>query len=287
MRAICLLALIIFYLISPEIKAQIKLEDNKINDVTFEAKLLELINNDIEYLKGDSAEKSNILGQKIYTSKIMFPEFTYSRFIENTMVAVGGELKGEFYSSLTFQTTEANEFLTREIDRLLMKSIPGYTMDNTALEFVANGQDIINGVAFYNQNKSTIVALVESKDHLIRMTIFQYTYFRRQPYDTKKVGFYVGESSNFVIAPLYDAADFFREGLALVNIGGKRLKGRNYYDTDDIKGGKFAFINRNGDIIIPFTECDSAYPFRSGTACFISKGKKTWIDKTGKAINVE
>lgn len=77
---------------------------------------------------------------------------------------------------------------------------------------------------------------------------------------------YINKKGEYVINPQFEAADFFRDGLALV-------KSSN---------GKVGFINKNGEYVIP-AEYKDATHFADGLAFVVSDGGyPTCINKSGK-----
>jgi hypothetical protein len=87
------------------------------------------------------------------------------------------------------------------------------------------------------------------------------------PYDSDggKWGYHDG-AGKVVIAPQFDFAADFREGLAMVG-----------------KGGKLGFINCKGAWIIP-PDFDDATSFFEGVAAVKAHGKYGYIDKQGKTV---
>lgn len=80
-----------------------------------------------------------------------------------------------------------------------------------------------------------------------------------------KYGF-VDKTGEMVIPLVYDYADNFSEGLALVR-----------------KGGKYGWIDKTGKIVIPL-EYDFAHSFSEGLACVRKNRKYGFIDQTGKVV---
>lgn len=77
---------------------------------------------------------------------------------------------------------------------------------------------------------------------------------------------YINTNGKTVIAPVFDEANEFSEGLASVMIN-----------------RKWGYINRNGEIVI-HPQFDSAFLFTEGVAEISKDGKYGFIDKTGNII---
>ncbi|MFH0933083.1 MAG: WG repeat-containing protein [Nitrospirota bacterium] len=98
---------------------------------------------------------------------------------------------------------------------------------------------------------------------------------------------FIDKTGQIIIKPKFDFACNFREGLALVNIGGKPLK-RPCWDIVEtwecIEGGKWGYINKIGDIVIDI-KFKYAWHFAEGLAEVSIDGKKWgYIDKTGNYV---
>jgi len=114
-------------------------------------------------------------------------------------------------------------------------------------------------------------------------------------------------TSYLVIAPKFDEASYFQEGLAKVRIGDKYgyidKTGKTVipiqFDSIDVYefqeglakvkiGGKWGYIDRTGEIVIPPTFEDSYYhivgDFHKGLAKVKIDGEWGYIDKTGKMV---
>lgn len=84
-----------------------------------------------------------------------------------------------------------------------------------------------------------------------------------------------------VIEATYADAQRFSEGLAAVNIGGKKVPFRPF-----IHGGKWGYIDSKGTLVIP-ASFDSAGPFCEGLALVTGLGHFRYIDRSGRtAIEV-
>lgn len=101
--------------------------------------------------------------------------------------------------------------------------------------------------------------------------------------DGGKWGYRDGSGAT-VIAPLFDGASAFAEGLAAVNVGGKHVHGT-------LKGGAWGYIDRAGKwVVLP--RFANARDFRGGLAMvetpgvgFYEKGaRRFYIDPTGREI---
>lgn len=78
---------------------------------------------------------------------------------------------------------------------------------------------------------------------------------------------YINPTGDFVVQPTYDDAWGFSEGLAKV-----------------IKNGKVGFINLKGNVVIPLSYDDSYHWFDEGFTAVSKKDKWGIINKQGKAI---
>lgn len=92
---------------------------------------------------------------------------------------------------------------------------------------------------------------------------------------------YMDETQRVVIEPQFDEADDFSEGLAHVNIGGKRF---SHYDRG-LQGGEHFYIDKTGKRIIDANKCgiseriNLATSFSEGMAriCLVERvGSHTW-----------
>ncbi|MDR1347148.1 MAG: WG repeat-containing protein [Prevotellaceae bacterium] len=101
-----------------------------------------------------------------------------------------------------------------------------------------------------------------------------------------KYGF-VDKTGNESIPLKYDFARSFSDGLAAVNVGGQwssidpefsAVFGNALQGYVSFKGGKWGFINTNGEVVIPFIY-DNAESFSKGTAQVVLNGSPQTIDK--------
>ncbi len=90
------------------------------------------------------------------------------------------------------------------------------------------------------------------------------------PFPRKGKYGYRDASGAFVIAPQFDYAGEFCEGLAVVGVG-------KFPDT------KWGYINRQGHIVIP-AQFAGAHDFSEGMAAVSAGGKLGYIDRTGKLV---
>lgn len=94
--------------------------------------------------------------------------------------------------------------------------------------------------------------------------------------DQGKFGFF-DRTGRTIIAPQYDFALSFSEGLAAVCAGCRKTAddGEGHYS---IVGGRWGYIDRRGRVVIPlrYEEADS---FKKGRARVLSGGKPRFIDK--------
>lgn len=93
-----------------------------------------------------------------------------------------------------------------------------------------------------------------------------------------RIGFF-NQSGKIVVAPFYDFARPFSNGLAAVCNGcEKEIIDEHYI----MKGGKWGFIDKNGEIVIPLKYND-VNDFENGTAK-VKTDKWIEIDKQGKIV---
>ena len=95
------------------------------------------------------------------------------------------------------------------------------------------------------------------------------------PYRSGELWGYCTKDKKIVIPPIYEYADWFRDGLALVS---KDCVADCYENYD----GVFGFIDSTGKVIIPISYSD-AFPFKKGTA-YVRESGEDWyeIDTKGK-----
>lgn len=120
---------------------------------------------------------------------------------------------------------------------------------------------------------------------------------QKAPY---KTGF-VNQTGRFVIAPRFDAAKPFAEGLAPVKTNGRwgyiDLKGKvvispRYDDAHPFSGqralvednGRYGYIDPSGAIAIELQLFESASSFREGFARVMMNGQYGFIDETGRSV---
>lgn len=97
--------------------------------------------------------------------------------------------------------------------------------------------------------------------------------------DGDKTGF-VDRAGKVVIAPKFDAAGSFCEGLAPVCMGCKEIPRGEH---SEMVGGQWGFVDRNGAVVIPIG-FDSATGFMEGGAT-VGKGGRTFrIDRRGAEL---
>jgi hypothetical protein len=90
------------------------------------------------------------------------------------------------------------------------------------------------------------------------------------PFPRKGKYGYRDAAGAFVIAPQFDYAGEFSEGLAVVGVG-------KYPDT------KWGYINRLGQVVVP-AQFAGAHDFSEGMAAVSLGGKLGYIDITGKLV---
>ncbi len=96
-----------------------------------------------------------------------------------------------------------------------------------------------------------------------------------------KFGFY-NERGKVIVAPRFDFASTFREGLAAVCLKCRKSR-ENAEGHYSIVGGRWGYINRRGVIIIPL-RFEDAENFEQGAANVQSNGQSSRIDKRGRII---
>ena len=88
-----------------------------------------------------------------------------------------------------------------------------------------------------------------------------------KPFEDSSTGKYGFKHNGTIVIPArYDAAWYFREGLARVKIN-----------------GKYGFIDKSGTLVIP-ARYDDAWPFSEGLAGVEINGKRGFIDKSGTLV---
>lgn len=87
---------------------------------------------------------------------------------------------------------------------------------------------------------------------------------------------FINEKGDIVIKPQFDWMHNFSDGLASVNIGGYIDKREIDKGKAGITGGKWWFINKNGDYVIELKDVRS-YEFKEGLA-----NAKIWVDNDYK-----
>ena len=88
------------------------------------------------------------------------------------------------------------------------------------------------------------------------------------------------------IAPEYDLVRLFHDGRAVVNVGGKGISKRGLLDTTTyFGGGRWGFIDRTGNVVIPLQFLD-ADPFSESKArVTLEDGTQWFIDRSGQLID--
>ena len=96
-----------------------------------------------------------------------------------------------------------------------------------------------------------------------------------------KFGFY-NERGKVIVAPRFDFASTFREGLAAVCLKCRKSQedAEGHYS---IVGGRWCYINRRGVIVVPL-RFEEAENFEQGAANVQSNGKSSRIDKRGRIL---
>lgn len=128
---------------------------------------------------------------------------------------------------------------------------------------------------WYNENKDVCgleePLMPESTTEVIDKICFNYGNYG-----------YKNRAGEFVIEPQYSDANFFYNGLALVN-----LKYGNYCSNDgvDYNGNHFGFIDGSGKMVIDFKYREATSFNKYGVAVVVdSEGNQYMIDKTGTEI---
>lgn len=99
--------------------------------------------------------------------------------------------------------------------------------------------------------------------------------------DGGKTGFIDG-SGKIVVAPQFDAAGSFCDGLAPVCMGCKEIRKGEH---TEVVGGQWGFVDRTGAVVIPIAY-DTADGFIEGTARVGKGGRAFRIDRKGKELAV-
>jgi hypothetical protein len=108
-------------------------------------------------------------------------------------------------------------------------------------------------------------------------------------YDTKPAKYgYIDHFGNIVLAPQFDHAESFSEGLAVVCSGQYHRPGRGFWLTQEeaakMRTHRCGFIDHAGQLIIPYS-WDWVDSFHDGKARFREGNKSGYVDKTGKVIS--
>lgn len=96
----------------------------------------------------------------------------------------------------------------------------------------------------------------------------------------KKFGFF-DQKGKIIIAPQFDFAFPFHEGLAAICIGCKETPEGEYRY---VKGGRWGYIDKRGTMVIP-ARFEEGGTFEKGKAEVKWNGKKVFIDRRGLIIN--
>ena len=110
---------------------------------------------------------------------------------------------------------------------------------------------------------------------------------------------YIDKTGQFAIAPQFDQASDFRDGIAMVRKGGAiffineagdkvleselELLGFVEGFSPAKRNGKWGFVNIRGQTVIPF-KYQSANVFSEGLACVVFAGKLGYVDRSGKVV---
>lgn len=97
--------------------------------------------------------------------------------------------------------------------------------------------------------------------------------------DQGKVGF-LDASGRVVVAPRFDGAGAFCEGLAVVCVGCTTRKSGEH---DEWVGGRWGYIDRSGGWAIA-PRFDAAEPFADGRAEVVKNGARLEIDRRGQIV---
>ncbi|MFN2596364.1 MAG: WG repeat-containing protein [Pyrinomonadaceae bacterium] len=97
--------------------------------------------------------------------------------------------------------------------------------------------------------------------------------------DTNKRCGYVNKSGEVVIAPQYNEAGDFSEGLAAVRVGRRG----NVIGSEDEQTGKWGYIDRAGGVVMPL-QFQNAHDFAEGLAPVKIGAKWGYVDAGGKTV---
>ena len=105
------------------------------------------------------------------------------------------------------------------------------------------------------------------------------------PIEVKNKWGYTDRTGKIVIAPQFEDADSFREGLAPVKIRGEQTVWCPADESGNRAGFtmRWGFIDKTGKFVIP-AQFESAAPFSEELAVIHQCGKAFFIDKTGKTV---
>ncbi|MDR0683458.1 MAG: WG repeat-containing protein, partial [Dysgonamonadaceae bacterium] len=136
------------------------------------------------------------------------------------------------------------------------------------------------------------MALSFSNYMIIRIMQYDEYYDDYDNYDNYNVGYenglllvrknykygFIDKFGRKAIPLVYDYATSFEQGIARVSIGEHKYKNYKY------QGGKWSFIDRKGNVIIPFQYYQYVHNFSEGLAAVKKEDRWGYIDKDGKVI---
>ncbi len=241
----------------------------------FPEKLFEVVDDDISHYTGKTIDTTKG-GAIEYRSNLSFTNFDSSWI-----------MKSKTSCTLIFKCSKSNEIVSNAMTQIMNNGISGYQFDPSFNEKKAG---VKRAFCLTNRLKTTTFSIIDFDQAGFLMMIENIDFMSAKVhYDYKsKWGFQEVVKFNFVIPQKYDAvASFFYEGMGRVNIGGKPWKGAKKSDyeyglrIDGATGGKYGFLNRKGEEVIPLIY-DDARDFSAGAALVMKGGKWGFVDRTGK-----
>lgn len=254
---------------------------NQANDASqsqvFRTDLTEILDADIKNYEGTFIDKTTIPGYRLYKSKKNVSLFT------NTFYASNSPDLTNLNVAMLFSSTETpSSALVNELDKIIASGLPGFKNEKEELmKGYGKAKDFKRGVELHNKKHTVKVIFAENLNGSINLTIINVILVSTIKYHNNQTHIYGFKDMplyNWVIDPKYDVSESFSDGLARVIENPKPGK---EYPVDSIKGGKWGFIDRNGDEVIPL-KYEYASAFKDGYAQVKLKGKVFWIDKKGK-----
>lgn len=155
---------------------------------------------------------------------------------------------------------EYEEKIKKVVDENISKSLENYTeykqLKALYKDDILTKEEFENKVRFLkNKLKARIAKQEEGEPY----------YEGLRTFTDKELNYgFEDELGNILVEPIYEYADNFKEGLALVR-----------------QNGKFGFINKLGDVVIDI-KFDDAKSFNNGFALVLLGNKEFFIDKSGE-----